>query len=302
MNKIEMIQRTRKIGKKKQVYYGVGRQSSYLGNFLIWGFLILTMGLVVTPLVFMAVASLMPYREVMQMPFRWIPTSFHWQNYWQAIRGNDGSFIYLRNIFNSFFVASMVTLTTVFIAAMAGYGLAKFPFRGRNLVFVIIIATMMIPFEAIMIPLYLIVLRFRWQDSYMGLITPLMVNAFGIFLMRQFLINFPDEIIDSARIEGAGEFRIFCNIILPNSIPAVVALGILTFRQQWDSLIWPLLVTQSEEMKTIPLYIVRFNAEKYANEGALMAVAMIASLPIIILFFSLARYFTGGLIISGTKG
>lgn len=301
MNKIRMIQPTRKIGKKKQVYHGVGSRFSYLDNFLIWGILVVTMGLVLTPLAFMVVSSVMPYREVMRIPFRWIPTSFHWQNYWQAIRGNDGSFIYLRNILNSFFVASMVTLTTVSISAMAGYGLAKLPFRGRNLVFIMIMATMMVPFEAIMIPLYLIVTKFGWQDSYIGLIIPLMVNAFGIFLMRQFLISFPDAVIDSARIEGASEFRIFWNIVLPNAIPAVVALGILTFRQQWDNLIWPLLITQSEEMKTIPLYIVRFNSEKYTNEGALMAVAVIASLPIIILFFSMGRYFSGGLTISGMK-
>ena len=298
---MRLIQPTGKIGKEKEAYHGVGWRFSYPSNFLIWGILILTMGLVLTPLAFMLVSSVMPYREVMRMPFRWIPNSFHWQNFWQAIRGNDGSFIYLRNIFNSFFVASMVTLTTVFIAAMAGYGLAKFPFRGRNLVFMIILATMMIPFEAIMIPLYLTVTKFGWQDSYIGLIIPLMVNAFGIFLMRQFLITFPDEIIDAARIEGASEFRIFWKIILPNAVPAAAALGILTFRQQWDNLIWPLLITQSEEMKTIPLYIVRFNSEKYTNEGALMAVAMIASLPIIILFFSMARYFTGGLTISGMK-
>ena len=298
---MRLIQPTRKIGKKKEAYHGVGWRFSYPSNFLIWGILILTMGLVLTPLAFMVVSSVMPYHEVMRMPFRWIPNSFHWQNFWQAIRGNDGSFIYLRNIFNSFFVASMVTLTTVFIAAMAGYGLAKFPFRGRNLVFMIIMATMMIPFEAIMIPLYLTVTKFGWQDSYIGLIIPLMVNAFGIFLMRQFLITFPDEIIDAARIEGASEFRIFWKIILPNAVPAAAALGIFTFRQQWDNLIWPLLITQSEEMKTIPLYIVRFNSEKYTNEGALMAAAVIASLPIFILFFSMARHFIGGLTISGMK-
>ncbi len=137
--------------------------------------------------------------------------------------------------------------------------------------------------------------------SYAGLIVPLAVNAFGLFLMRQFLITFPDEVIDAARIEDASELRIFWNIILPNAAPAVAALGIFTFRQQWDNLIWPLLITQSEEMKTIPLYIVRFNSEKYTNEGALMAAAVITSLPIFILFFSMARHFIGGLTISGMK-
>ena len=160
-------------------------------------FLIIAAIYILAPLVFMFTASVMPAGDIMKMPYRWIPKGFYWQNYWQGIRGNDGSFIYLRNIFNSLVVASIVTMTTVFLSALTGYGLAKFHFRGRYVVFMMILATMMIPFEVIMIPLYLIITKLGIQNSYAGLITPFLVTAFGIFLMRQYYVTFPDEILDA---------------------------------------------------------------------------------------------------------
>jgi multiple sugar transport system permease protein len=272
-------------------------------NVFVWLFLIIAAIYILAPLVFMFTASVMPAGDIMKMPYRWIPKGFYWQNYWQGIRGNDGSFIYLRNILNSLVVASIVTVTTVFLSALTGYGLAKFHFRGRYAVFMMILATMMIPFEVIMIPLYLIITKLGIQNSYAGLITPFLVTAFGIFLMRQYYVTFPDEILDAARIDGASEPNIFGKIILPNSIPALATLAVLTFKSQWDNLLWPLLVAQSEEMKTIPLYIVRFTAEKHTDEGAMMAVAAIASIPILILFFRLSRYFiSGAAVYSARKG
>ena len=272
-------------------------------NAFVWVFLIIAAIYILAPLVFMFTASVMPAGDIMKMPYRWIPKGFYWQNYWQGIRGNDGSFIYLRNILNSLVVASIVTVTTVFLSALTGYGLAKFHFRGRYAVFMMILATMMIPFEVIMIPLYLIITKLGIQNSYAGLITPFLVTAFGIFLMRQYYVTFPDEMLDAARIDGASEPNIFGKIILPNSIPALATLAVLTFKSQWDNLLWPLLVAQSEEMKTIPLYIVRFTAEKHTDEGAMMAVAAIASIPILILFFRLSRYFiSGAAVYSARKG
>jgi len=266
-------------------------------NTFVWVFLIITAMYILAPLVFMFTASVMPAGDIMKMPYRWIPKGIYWQNYWQGIRGNDGSFIYLRNILNSLIVATTVTVTTVFLSAVTGYGLAKFHFKGRHVAFMMILATMMIPFEVIMIPLYLIITKIGIQNSYAGLIAPFLVTAFGIFLMRQYYITFPDEMLDAARIDGASEPEIFRKIILPNSVPALATLAVLTFKGQWDNLLWPLLVAQSEEMKTIPLYIVRFTAEKHTDEGAMMAVAAIASIPILILFFRLSRYFISGAVV-----
>ena len=272
-------------------------------DIFIWTLLILAAAYIIAPFVFMFTASIMPATDIMKMPYRWIPKGLYWENYWQGIRGNDGSFIYLRNILNSLIVASTVTLTTVFLASLTGFGLAKYKFKGRHFVFMMILATIMIPFEVIMIPLYLIVTKLGLQNSYAGLIAPFLVTAFGIFLMRQFYITFPDEILDAARIDGASEPMIYLKIILPNSIPVIATLAVLTFKSQWDNLLWPLLVAQSEEMKTIPLYIVRFTAEKYTDEGALMAVAAIASIPILILFFALSKHFIGGAaVFAGRKG
>lgn len=270
---------------------------------LIYAVLILFVIFTVAPLVFMITASMMPAKDIVKMPYRWIPESFHWPNFYKAIAGNDGRFMFPRNILNSLIVASSVTVTTVLLACMTGYGLAKFRFPGRTFVFMMIMATMMIPFEAIMIPLYLVTTKIGLQNSYGGLIVPFMVNAFGVFMMRQYLVTFPDEFIEAARIDGMHEMRIFWSIIFPNSAPTIATLSILAFRAQWDNLLWPLLVVQSEKMKTIPLYIVKFTAEKHSDEGAMMAVALLASIPMFILFFALSEYFIGGsAVFSSRKG
>ncbi len=264
------------------------------GNTLAWIFLLLFAALIVMPLIFMFGASLMDSIEIMTMPYRWIPSSFKWANFARAIAGNDESYTYMRNIANSLIVSGSITVTTIFLSSIVGYGLAKFKFPGRTIVFFAIMATMMIPFETIMIPLYMVTLGFNLQDSYGGLIIPFMLNAFAVFQMRQYLMTFPDDILDAARIDGTSEPGIFARMILPNCGPVIATVAVLTFRQQWDNLLWPLLVTQREEMKTIPAYIVKFAAEKYADEGAMMAVALIASIPVFILFFSLSKYFVGG--------
>ncbi len=265
-----------------------------MGNAVTWAALAVFAAIVVAPLVFMLGASLMDSIEIMTMPYRWIPSKIKWANYARAVAGNDGSFVFPRNIANSVIVSGTITVTTVFLSAMVGYGLAKFRFKGKNIAFLAIMATMMIPFETIMIPVYLVTLNLGLQDSYGGLIVPFMLNAFAVFQMRQYLQTFPDEILDAARIDGTSEPSIFARIILPNSGPVIATVAVLTFRQQWDNLLWPLLITQREEMKTIPAYIVKFAAEKYADEGAMMAVAVIASVPVIALFLALSKYFVGG--------
>mgnify|MGYP002682696731 FL=1 len=262
-----------------------------IADILILLFLIGMCALVLIPLVFMFTASTMPAIDIMKLPYPWFSDHIHWQNFWNGLRGPEGDFILLRNTLNSLIVAVAVTASTVLLSSMTGYGLAKFEFKGRNAVFMTIMATMMIPFEAIMIPLYMVVMGMGLQDSYAGLIVPFLTSAFGIFLMRQFLLTFPDEVLDAARIDGASEPRIFASIVLPNAGPAIATLAVLTFRSQWDSLLWPLLAVQSEEMKTIPLYITKFMAETHSDEGIMMAIAAMASLPMFILFFTMSRYF-----------
>lgn len=267
---------------------------STISDKFIWLFLILFCTLTVIPLVFMLTASFMKAIDIVKMPYKWIPIPFYIKNYYNAIAGSDHSFIYLRNILNSLIVAVSVTCTTILLSSIVGFGLAKYKFKGRNVVFLSIMATMMIPFETIMVPMYMVVMNLHMQNTYAGLIIPFMVNAFAVFQMRQYIITFPDDILDASRIDGSSEPGIFFRVVFPNCVPAIATISVLTFRQQWDNLLWPLLVAQSEKMKTIPAYIVKFAAEKYADEGVMMAVAVIASLPIFALFICLSKYFVGG--------
>ena len=261
---------------------------------LVWVLLIAMLFFTVVPIFFMFTAALMQRMQILRMPYSWIPRPLYPHNFYQALRGNDGSWIFPRNMFNSLVVSCAVSITTVVLAALTGYGLAKFNFRGRNLVFMMIMATMMIPFEAIMIPLYMVTRGLNVQNTYIGLILPFLVSAFGVFQMRQYLVTFPAEYLDASRVDGMGEPGIFWKIVFPNCKPVIATLSILTFRSQWDSLLWPLLVIQSEKMKTIPLYISKFSEEKMTDEGAMMAVAVIASIPMFALFFALSKYFIGG--------
>ncbi|ADY12773.1 carbohydrate ABC transporter permease [Sphaerochaeta globosa] len=246
------------------------------------------------PILFMISASMMTSRQILKMPYTWIPDGIAWENFAKAIQGNDKTYIFVRNISNSLIVSVSVAISTVLLASLTGYGLAKFRFRGRNTVFMMIMATMMIPFEAIMIPLYMVIMTLHIQNSYIGLILPFMVSAFGVFQMKQYLTTFPAEFLDAARVDGMGEFGIYWGIVLPNCKPVIATLAILSFRSQWDNLLWPLLVSQSDKMKTIPQYISSFALERSTDEGAMMAAALLASIPMFILFMSLTKYFIGG--------
>ena len=263
-------------------------------SILLWAILIFVLIFTVAPLVFMVTSSFMTRTQILRMPYSWIPEGFHVENYLKAIKGNDGQWMFARNLLNSLIVSITVAITTVLIASITGYGIAKFNFKGRTLIFMMIMATMMIPFEAIMIPLYMVATSLKMQDSYAGLIVPFLVSAFGVFQMRQYLTTFPSEYLDAARVDGMGEFKIFWSIVFPNCAPVIATLSILSFRGQWDNLLWPLLVTQSEKMKTVPLYISKFAEEKLTDEGAMMAVAVLASIPMFLLFGFLSKYFIGG--------
>ncbi|MCH3919229.1 MAG: carbohydrate ABC transporter permease [Sphaerochaeta sp.] len=278
----------------------VGRVS--VGEVVAWILLLIVMCFTILPILFMVVASFMDAKQILTMPFNWIPSRSYFltqdrtflTNFHKAIYGNNNNPVFLRNIWNSLVVALTDAATTVLLASLCGYGLAKFKFKGRTFVFMAIMATMMIPFEAIMIPLYMVASSMKIMDTYRGLIIPFLVSAFGVFQMRQYLITFPSEYLDASRVDGLGEFSIYWRIVLPNCTPVVATLGILSFRNQWDNLLWPLLVSQSEKMKTIPLYITKFSEEKQTDEGAMMACALLASIPMFLLFGFLSKYFLGG--------
>lgn len=273
-----------------------------VGEIISWILLVVVLLFTLLPIAFMLTASFMDAKQIMRMPFDWVPRKEYFTtesrtfftNFSKAIHGNNNNDMFFRNLFNSLFVASACSVTTILLASLCGYGLAKFNFKARNAVFMCIMATMMIPFEAIMIPLYMVASKFKMMNTLQGLIIPFLVSAFGVFQMRQYLITFPSEFLDASRVDGLGEFSIYWRIVLPNCTPVVATLGILSFRNQWDNLLWPLLVSQRDDMKTIPLYISKFSEEKQTDEGALMACACLASIPMFILFLTLSKYFLGG--------
>ncbi|MBR5098286.1 MAG: carbohydrate ABC transporter permease [Spirochaetales bacterium] len=264
--------------------------------------LALLMIFTIVPIIFMFCSSFMDAKQILAMPFKWIPSKSYFTsdtrtfftNFVKAVRGNNYNNIFFTAMLNSLIVAVTCAVTTVFFSALCGYGLAKFHFKGRNIVFMAIMSTMMIPFEAIMIPLYLVAKNLNIINTLPGLIIPFAISAFGVFQMRQYLLTFPTEFLDASRVDGLGEFNIFLRIVLPNSTPVIATLGILSFRNQWDNLLWPMLCAQAEKLKTLPLYISSFAEEKQTDEGALMACAFLASIPMFILFFSLSKYFLGG--------
>ena len=264
--------------------------------------LALLMLFTIVPIIFMFCSSFMDAKQILAMPFRWIPSKSYFTsdsrtfltNFVKAIRGNNYNNIFFTAMLNSLIVAITCAVTTVFFSALCGYGLAKFHFKGRNVVFMAIMSTMMIPFEAIMIPLYLVSKNLGIMNTLPGLIIPFAISAFGVFQMRQYLLTFPTEFLDASRVDGLGAFNIFLRIVLPNSTPVIATLGILSFRNQWDNLLWPMLCAQAEKLKTLPLYISSFAEEKQTDEGALMACAFLASIPMFILFFTLSKYFLGG--------
>jgi multiple sugar transport system permease protein len=265
---------------------------NYILNVLVAALLLI----VFVPMLFMITGSFMPVQDIFSMPYRWIPRSFYWHNYFTAIAGpgTNHTYIFPRNMLNSLYVAAMTMVFSVLVSGAAGYGLSKFHFRGRNAVFLMIMGRMMIPFEAIMIPMYMIAVKLGLQNTYTGLILPSILDTFGIFQMRQYLLSFPDDIIDAGRIDGLNEGGIFWKLVFKNSTPAIATAAVLSFRGQWDNLLWPLLIAQRDNMKTIPSYLAKMVSDIWSDEGAMLATAALSSIPIIILFLSLSKYFLGG--------
>jgi len=208
-----------------------------------------------------------------------------------------------RSLFNSFLFAGGVTLITLVVTSMAGYALARLKFWGRDLLFSVVLLTMMIPFQLLMIPLYIIVVKLGWMNTYAGLILPVSVNALGIFIFRQFFRTIPQELIDAARIDGAGELQILFRVMLPLSKPAMITVTILTFMGPWNDLLWPLLVTRDQEMMPLAQAATLFGLEGQGGRwGSIMAVTTILALPVVVFYLFFQRYFIESISNTGMKG
>jgi multiple sugar transport system permease protein len=266
----------------------------------------------VAPFAFFVTASLQPLDQMFRYPPQWIPTSITLENFTGFFTsGRDIG----RWVFNSFFVATTVTVLQLFFSSLVAYTFAKRTFPGRDFLFFMGLATMMIPAEVLLIPQYLI---FRsmplfggnditgagghgWLDSYWALIAPNIGSPFAIFLLRQYMKSIPDSLIDAARVDGAGHFKIYWKIILPLSRPALAALAIFTFQFFWEDFYGPLIFISSPELYTLPLGLGLFVVQNRTVWNLVVAGSVVATIPMIIVFFIFQRHFVRGIALSGLK-
>ncbi|SCF56631.1 carbohydrate ABC transporter permease [Streptomyces sp. Ncost-T10-10d] len=207
-----------------------------------------------------------------------------------------------RVLLNSVGIAVVHTVLSSLISAMCGYGLAKFRFRGRGLLLGAVLATMMIPFQVLLVPLFQMMASVGWIDSYQAVVLPFLANSFGILLMRQGFVDFPDELLESARIDGSGELRTFYQVVLPCVRPQLGALVIFTFMAQWNSFIWPLLMLNSEDKYTVPVALNTLTGLSHVDYSGLMLGSLLATLPLMALFLLFQRQFVAGLLGGAVKG
>lgn len=265
-----------------------------------WLYVVLAAGLVLmaAPFVWMVLGSFKPDAEIRRVPPTWWPERATWDNYVQLFDRLD----FPTYFFNSLLVAVVVTLGNLVLASMVGYALAKLDFPGKRLLFALVVGTLMVPGMATFIPQFVLVTNLGLTNTYPGLILPFLVTPLGIFLMRQYISGLPDELIQAARVDGAGELRIFARIILPLCGPALATLAILTFLASWNNFLWPLVVAQTEDMYTLPIALALYSTGQNQTEyGVLLAGAVVIVLPVVIVFLILQRYFTQGIATTGIK-
>ena len=251
---------------------------------------VLILGLVATllPFFYIMVSSLKTDAELRQTPPDFFPQQPTLKHYSTIL--SDEKIPIERNVANSVFVSLSRVFITLFTSSFAGYIFAKYHFKGKNLAFGVILIQIMIPFQVVMIPNYLLIVRFGLIDSLWALIIPSMVNAYGIFMMKQFIESMPAELMDAARIDGASEFGIYSRIILPQMGPPLASLGIFTFMDTWNDYLWPLIVLTSPEKRTIPLLLVWFQTQHTSNQGLVLAASILTLLPIFFVYIFLQRW------------
>ena len=251
-----------------------------------------------TPLLYMITTSLKPKDEVLQNTVSLFGSYFAVENYTRAWT----AFPFGKYLFNSILVGLVTSLLTVITSAMAAYAFARLKFKHRDGIFFIYLATLMVPLQVTIIPLYIILRTLGWHDSYTALIIPPAFTAFGVFMLRQFFLTIPTEIEEAAKIDGCSRFRIFVNIILPMSKPGLASLAIFTFVNSWKSFFWPLIVTATDAHKTIPLGLYMFSGQYGTDWSALMAATAISIIPGVIFYIIFQRSLVQGISLSGMGG
>jgi len=263
-------------------------------------YILLSLGLVITlaPFAWMLLGSIKPTGEILANPNQWLPENPTLSNFTDLLaKQNFGLYF-----FNSVLVAVACVIGNLLFCSMAGYALAKIDFAGKKLLFSLVLLMLVVPGIATFVPLFVQVSNLGMANSYIGLILPYVVTPLGVFLMRQFIGEIPDSLLEAARIDGAGEVRIFFRLILPLSGPALATLAILTFLAQWNNFLWPLVIAQTDDMYTLPVALALFAVgANGTNYGLLLAGSVVVVLPMILVFLFLQRYFIQGIASTGIK-
>ncbi|WP_246569745.1 carbohydrate ABC transporter permease [Lentibacillus saliphilus] len=269
-----------------------------IGKFIIHLILIAGIVIVAFPFIWMIMSSLKSLTDFYDFSF--LPKSIDLSGYIYTFEETG----FLRWYLNSFIVAVVVTVSNIIFCSLIGYTLAKFRFFGARGIFILILSTMMIPTEMLVIPWYVLSSDMQWVDSYWGIMFPGMMEAFGIFLMRQFMGNVPDDILDAARIDGMGEFKIWWRVAMPQVKPAISALAIITFLGNWNAYLWPVIVTSTAEMRTLPVGISLYGTSDAGGIqwNTIMAMSTLTVIPMIIVFLIFQRQIVEGIALTGTKG
>ena len=251
------------------------------------------------PFFWMAITSLKTPPEIIRVPLQVAPDNWvNLHNYREVFQREN----FLRYLFNSALVASIAALSSLVVSALAGYGFAKFHFPGRDAFFLAIVGILMVPFQSVMVPLYLWVNRFGLLDTYLGIVAPDLVSVFGVFLMRQAIEVIPNDYLDAARIDGCSELRIFFKVVLPSIKPAIATLLIIKFMWSWNEFFWPLVVINSPSMRVVTIGLMSFTNIYFIEYNLLTAAAVISILPILLIFLFLQRWVVQAVVMSGLKG
>lgn len=264
---------------------------------ILYIFLLMGALIFLYPFIWMLSASLAPENEIGSLVL--LPSQLNFNSYQQMFQKIPIGKAFL----NSMIVACSITFGVLVFGSMVGYALSRLEFKGRSMIFYIIIFTMTLPFQITLIPQYILIVKFGWVDSYAGLIIPYLMNALAIIMFRQYFKSIPQDLIDAARIDGCGELRIIFGILWPNSIPALVTVGIITFMSSWNEVLWPLIVIRDENLMTMPQLVTLFAVGGRAESqlGVKLAAAAMLALPIVTAYLFFQKYFIQSMASSGLK-
>jgi multiple sugar transport system permease protein len=267
-----------------------------VARIVLYAILVIGLLAVVGPFLWMLLSSVKPEAEIRQAT--WLPQTWTLEHYRDLFDRLD----FPKFFVNSAIVALLVTAGNLAFCSALGYALAKIPFPGRRMVFVLVLGTLMVPGMVTFVPQFVLVSNLGLTNSYAGLVLPFLAGPFGVFLMRQYLLSIPDDLIEAARVDGAGEFRIFWQIVLPLARPALATLGILTFLASWNNFLWPLVVATTEDKYTLPVALALYSVGQNRIEfGLLLAGAVVVVMPALVVFLLLQRSFLRGIATTGLK-